>query len=138
MPPNNRFKDIFRHIGSAGGAVSGGRGAPPVFLEEGGYMSTYKQMPDFVLENIGEDHVLIKVSKRGYEDLFVYVFNDPGAFIWQNLAEQKSRDQLVKLVTDKYGIACQQAEADVDSFLAKSITEGFISEIKEGNENVSL
>ncbi len=101
-------------------------------------MATYKQMPDFVLENIGEDHVLIKAANRGNEDLFVYVFNDPGAFIWQSLAEKKSRDQLVKLVTDKYGIACQRAEADVDSFLAKSITEGFISEIEEGNENVSL
>lgn len=101
-------------------------------------MVTYKQMPNYVLENVGEDHVLIMVSNRGNEDLFVYVFNDSGAFIWQNLAEKKSREQLVKLVMDKYGIAYQRAESDVDSFLAKSITEGFISEIEEGNENVSL
>ncbi len=95
-------------------------------------MITYKTIPDYVMRNIAGDNVLIKVQNIDVGNTSVFVFNDAGAFLWDNLSEKKSRAQLVALLEEKYGIEQTQAESDVDQFLNKCIAEGFISENKEG------
>ena len=95
-------------------------------------MITYKSMPNYVMRDIAGDHVLIKILNNYIGNTNVFVFNDSGAFLWNRLSEKKSRAQLVTLLTDKYGIEQTQAKMDVDQFLDKCITEGFICEEKEG------
>ena len=87
----------------------------------------YKTSPDYVMRNIAGDNVLIKTSNCDYGNTSVFVFNDSGAFLWQNLSENKSRAQLVTLLTDQYKIGQAQAESDVDQFLEKCIAEGFVT-----------
>jgi len=95
-------------------------------------MITYKSVPDYVMRNIAGEYVLIKTLNSDFGNTNVFVFNDSGAFLWNNLSEKKSRDQLVNLLAGQYGIEQTQAESDVDLFLNKCITDGFISEYKEG------
>ena len=95
-------------------------------------MITYKSVPDYVMRNVAGDHVLIKTMNSVIGNTDVFVFNDSGAFLWKNLSEKKSRAQLVTLLIKEYGIEQIQAESDVDQFLDKCMTEGFVSEEKEG------
>ena len=95
-------------------------------------MVTYKSVSGYVMRNIAGDNVLIKTLNNDFGNTNVFVFNDSGAFLWENLSEKKSREDLVTLVTNKYGIEQKQAEADVDKFLKKCISEGFVSEKREG------
>ena len=95
-------------------------------------MITYRSIPDYVMRNIAGDNVLIKINNSDFGNTSVFVFNDSGAFLWDNLSEKKNKTQLVSLLEDKYGIEQTQAESDVDQFLEKCIAEGFISEEREG------
>lgn len=95
-------------------------------------MITYKSMSDYVMRNIAGDHVLIKTQNNDFGNSNVFVFNDSGAFLWENLFEKKNRAQLAALLIDKYGIEQTQADTDVDMFLEKCISEGVVSEIREG------
>ena len=94
-------------------------------------MLKYKSNPDYVMRNISGDHVLIKTLNNSVGNTSVYIFNDSGAFLWNNLSEKKSRTQLVTLLIEKYSIEQTQAETDVGQFLDKCITEGFVSEYDE-------
>ncbi len=91
-------------------------------------MAMYKSMPGYILRNIAGDNVLIKTQNSDFGNTSVFVFNDSGAFLWENLMKKQSKTQLVSLLIDKYGIEQTQAENDVDIFLDKCITEGFVSE----------
>ena len=95
-------------------------------------MVTYISLPDYILRNIAGDNVLIKTRNSEAGNTNAYVFNESGAFLWKNLSARKSKEQLVTLLMDNYGIEKTQAETDVDLFLDKCLTEGFISEEKEG------
>ena len=97
-------------------------------------MKTYKTSPDYVMRNVVGDNVLIKTLNIDVGNTNVFVFNDSGAFLWENLTEKKSRAQLVTLLIEKYKIEQTQAESDVDIFLDKCITEGFVCEICENRE----
>ena len=95
-------------------------------------MITYRSAADYIMRNIAGDNVLIKTKNSGFGNTNVFVFNDTGAFLWQNLSENKSKEQLASLLGDKYDIKKVQAESDVDIFLKKCITEGFVTEEREG------
>ena len=95
-------------------------------------MITYKSLPDYIMRNIAGDNVLIKTQNSNFGNTEVFVFNDSGAFLWKNLSEKRSREQLINLLIEKYGIEQTLASSDVDSFLNKCLAEGFISEEKEG------
>ena len=95
-------------------------------------MTTYRSIPDYVMRNIAGDNLLIKTRNNNSGSTNVFVFNESGAFLWENLSEKKSKAQLVTLLTEEYGIEQAQAELDVDKFLDKCISEGFVSEQREG------
>ena len=95
-------------------------------------MITYKSMPDYVLRNIAGDKVLVKIQNNDFGNDSVFVFNDSGAFLWENLSEKKSKAQLVTLLSQAYDIDQTQAESDVSAFLEKCVTDGLVSEKKEG------
>ena len=101
-------------------------------------MITYESIPGYVMREIAGDYVLIKALNSDVGNTNVYVFNDSGAFLWNNLSEKKTKDQLVMLLTNKYGIDQLQSEADVLRFIDKCLSEGFIFENREGEQNVSL
>lgn len=95
-------------------------------------MATFESVSGYVMRNIAGDHVLIKTLSSDFGNTDVFVFNETGAFLWQNLSEKKSRAQLVSLLIDQYGIGQTQAESDVEQFLDRCMAEGFVAEDKEG------
>ena len=45
--------------------------------------------------------------------------NESGAFLWQQLADGTTREQLVARLAETFGIDAQAAAADVDDFLSQ-------------------
>ena len=95
-------------------------------------MKKYRSNTDYVMRNIGGDMLLIRIVNPDCGNTNVYVLNEAGAFLWEELSAEKDKTQLVNLLRDKYSIEQIQAESDVEVFLNKCISEGFISEIEEG------
>ena len=95
-------------------------------------MILYRSMPDYIMRNIAGDNVLIRTMNNDFGNTDVFVFNDSGAFLWNSLSEKKTKDQLVMLLKNKYGINQSQAEADVLKFVDKCLSEGFVIDNREG------
>lgn len=95
-------------------------------------MITYESVPGYIMREIAGDYVLIKAFNNDVGNTNVYVFNDSGAFLWNSLSEKKTKDQLVMLLKNKYGINQSQAEADVLKFVDKCLSEGFVIDNREG------
>ena len=53
--------------------------------------------------------------------------NASGAVVWQALAGGTTRDELISLLTDRYGIAHDEATVDVDRFLDELLARGLLS-----------
>ena len=52
--------------------------------------------------------------------------NASGAVVWQALADGTTRDELISLLTDRYGIAQDEATVDVDRFLDELLARGLL------------
>lgn len=60
-------------------------------------------------------------------DLKNYVStNASGTILWKCLAEGSTREHLVARLVDAFGIEAEQAEQDVDVFLAELEANGFL------------
>lgn len=73
----------------------------------------------YVLQELGDDYVLMPAGNdpRNYKGMCS--FNETGAFIWRLLEKQKSEDALLDAVTNVYDIDREGARRDVDNFLSR-------------------
>jgi len=53
--------------------------------------------------------------------------NATGARLWKSLTEGTSRERLIALFVDEYGIDEAQAAADIDAFLGDLVAHGLLA-----------
>lgn len=71
----------------------------------------------FVLRQIGDCYVAVAVGLQTLDFKDMIRMNDVGAFLWEKLSKDCTKEQLVAAVTNEYQIDAQTASADIDSFL---------------------
>ena len=54
--------------------------------------------------------------------------NSTGAFIWEQLQTDKTKEELLGLVLDKYELTEQQAKKDIDLFIDKLRNDNLLDE----------
>ena len=54
--------------------------------------------------------------------------NSTGAFIWEQLQTDKTKEELLGLVLDKYELTEQQAKKDIDLFIDKLRKDNLLDE----------
>lgn len=76
-----------------------------------------KIIGNYVLQELGNDYVLIPTGNdpRNYKGMCS--FNETGAFIWRQLEKNRTEDALLDLVTEVYDIDRDGARRDVGRFL---------------------
>ena len=87
-----------------------------------------KQNPDFIITDIGDDHVLVPVGKAAVNFNAIISLNDMGQTIWNMLENETSAEEILKNILAEYEVSEAQAKADIDSFLAKLKENGAIEE----------
>lgn len=81
-----------------------------------------KRNPNFLLREVAGKQVVVPVGAASVEFGGMINLNAVGAYLWQALETEQTVDTLTAALTDRYEVATEIAQADVEAFV-KSLTE---------------
>jgi hypothetical protein len=76
-----------------------------------------KRNPDFLLQRVGDQDLLVPLGRRVLDMNAVITLNPAGRLLWELLAEDRSVECLATEVAKHFGIDADRARADVLAFL---------------------
>lgn len=82
----------------------------------------------YLVREIADSYVVVPVGERVIDFKGIMTLNDTGYFIWNCLSEDKSFDELLKLILDEYEVDENIARADLEEFLRKALESGVLEE----------
>ncbi len=78
-----------------------------------------KVKEDFLLREVAGCFVVVPVGKATVDFNGMLNLNDTGAFLWENLQEETTKQELVEKLLSAYEITEDIASRDVDLFIKK-------------------
>lgn len=72
---------------------------------------------DFELRNIGGENTLVPVGDTANSFKGIIKINDIGSFIWNNLENVNTEEEIVSMIVSGYGLEAIEARKDVSDFL---------------------
>ena len=85
-----------------------------------------KVLNQFMLRQIMDDYILIPVGEAALQFSAILTTNQVGAFLWENLQEETSLDELVSKVVEVFEVDEPTARADTQAFLEELKTHGVL------------
>lgn len=79
---------------------------------------------DFILRNVAGNNVVVPIGQNSVDFNGMISLNDTGAFLFEQMLNEISREDLIKAVVEEYEIDEELAVKDVDNFIAKVEGEG--------------
>ncbi len=71
----------------------------------------------FVLRQVGGKYMVVAVGAATLDFRSIITLNETGAFLWQQLQEETTAEDLVAALLAEYEVTEELACADVDTFL---------------------
>lgn len=71
---------------------------------------------DFTIREITGDYIVVPVGENYLDFGAVISLNETGAFLWAQLQNECSVDELSRALADEYGIGLDEAAADAEEF----------------------
>lgn len=85
---------------------------------------------EFAVRKIAGEAILVPV-RAGVGDLdSIFTLNEVGAEIWQGLQETRGPAAIVEWVTARFDVGREEAEQDVQAFLAMLLEAGLVREVR--------
>jgi hypothetical protein len=85
-----------------------------------------RRKDDFLLQNVGGQDLLVPLGSRVLDMNGMVVLNPTGRYIWELLAEDRSLEDLVTAVVDRFDVGTERAGADVRAFVDDLSRKGWI------------
>ena len=76
----------------------------------------------FVLRQIGGNHIVVPIGSQTIDFRCIITLNETGAFLWQQLQQERTAEDLVAALLAEYEVGEDVARADVDKGIV-SLTE---------------
>jgi hypothetical protein len=92
-------------------------------------ITKYTRNPDFIFRKIVEEMILVPINQDIVNLDSIFSLNEVGAFIWEQLAEPVTREELYAAVQEEYEVSKDVVSADVDQFLAEVEAYGGLHEV---------
>ena len=73
----------------------------------------------FILRNVAGNNVVVPIGQATIDFNGMISLNDTGAFIFEQMLNEITRDELVQAVINEDGIDGELAQKDVDAFIEK-------------------
>jgi hypothetical protein len=86
-----------------------------------------KRKDELMLQKVGDQALLIPLGAKVLDMNGMVVLNTTGSFIWELLAEERSFEELVGAVVERFAVEADRAGADVRTFLDDLIRQGWIA-----------
>ena len=71
----------------------------------------------FVLRNICGDYVVVAIGKQTLDFKGLIKLNETGAFLWEQLQEDRTEEQLQEAMLAEYDVDVATAQADIQVFI---------------------
>lgn len=72
---------------------------------------------DFVMRNIAGENILVPTGEAAEKFNGMITMNEVAAFMWQNIDEVESKEDLVKMVLNEFEVDEETATRDVENFI---------------------
>lgn len=72
---------------------------------------------DFVMRNIAGENILVPTGEAAEKFNGMITMNEAAAFMWQNIDEVETKEDLVKMVLDEFEVDEETATRDVENFI---------------------
>ena len=71
----------------------------------------------FLLRQVGDNHIVVPVGTQRVDFRCIITLNDTGAFIWKQLQNPCTKEDIVSALLAEYDVSAELAAADVDVYL---------------------
>ncbi len=82
----------------------------------------------FAKRNIAGSEIVVPVGEAALQFNGMITLNESGAFFWDCLKEDTTKDEIVKKVVEVYDVTPEKAGEDVDKFTAMLRNNGLLDE----------
>lgn len=79
----------------------------------------YKLKSKFVVRAVGNELILVPLTGNVAQMNELFTMNETGKFIWENIDEKTTIEELENLMTDAFNIDSETAKKDIIIFLKK-------------------
>ena len=77
----------------------------------------YLVRPGYVVREVAGEFLLIPVTAQEDRPGQMAVMNETGKFLWEQLQEEKTMEQLLAAMTEEYEVSRGEARGDIEEFL---------------------
>ncbi len=82
----------------------------------------------FILSEIGDSYIVVPTGADTVDLNGMITLNETGAFLWEKLSVDKTREELADEILKEYDIDRETVLADIDAFVEKLRTLGAVCE----------
>ena len=93
----------------------------------------YQLKPGYAVRAFMDEYLVIPVGAPGADDSKMAVLSPVAEFIWSQLQEPRSFDELLAAVTDEFEVTAEVAEPDIRDFLRELEENHFL--LMEGEQS---
>ena len=90
----------------------------------------YKVKDSFEMKQIAEEYIVISRGSKALHFNATVVFNETGAFLWNQMAEFTDAETLAAALAAQYGTDSATALEDTKAFLAKMVQNGMAESVE--------
>ncbi len=76
-----------------------------------------KVKQDFMIKKILDDYIVVPTGEELVNFDAMITLNETGAFLWEQLQEDKTEEELIKALCAEYDVSQDVAKADVSEFI---------------------
>lgn len=73
----------------------------------------------YLLRNVAGVHLVVPIAERVIEFKGMMTLNETGAFLWQNLLEDRTREELLSSLLEEFEVDKETAFKDIEEFIEK-------------------
>ena len=85
-----------------------------------------KILKEFILRNIAGEQVLVPTGETTQEFNGLITLTETAGFIWENIEQVETVEDLVKLMLEEYEVDEETAKKDVERFVSQLVAAGFV------------
>ena len=76
-----------------------------------------KVKQDFMIKKILDDYIVVPVGEELVNFDAMITLNETGAFLWEQLQEEKTEEELVKALCAEFDVSQDIAKSDISEFI---------------------
>jgi len=71
----------------------------------------------FILKKILDDYIVVPTGDNIVDFAVAVSLNETGAFLWHQLEQEKTEDELISALSSEYEVGAEQVSSDVAEFI---------------------